>query len=503
MKKKLIVLLVLAMLTGMVAGCGTKKPGTSNETKDSMTLGIVSDLDSFDNALGQNSLDFIVRRCLYDPLVHIDPYTGAEEMRLAESYEVNDADTEYTFHLRENVKMHDGSILDADDVVFSLQLAKESSDVGKNLAAMGSAEAVDKNTVKVTLSYPTSSFLKGQSMISIISEDQYNTLGQAEYSKAPVGTGPYKYISYENENKITFEAFEDYYRGKAAIKKIVIKQFEDSNSLAIAVEGEEVDAGYSVVPSAIENIKSNENIAIQQIETTKWCLMPMNTDNGMLSNVKIRQAISYAIDRDFVVDAAREGHAKAISTLFVSKFDFTKDVKTYDYNVEKAKSLIAESGVDVSNSTLKIMTYAGCKTEAEAVKSNFEAVGLKVDIEMLEGGTLYQNMMTGNFEIAICRNGTAIDDPDQYYNMVTEGGIGTENYARYANAEVKSLMDSAKIELDENKKNELYKQALEIIQEDCPYASIYEMPDLCTSVKGLNVNWGYNGMFYLYDFSWK
>ena len=126
-----------------------------------------------------------------------------------------------------------------------------------------------------------------------------------------------------------------------------------------------------------------------------------------------------------------------------------------------------------------------------------------MEIEILESGALYGGLASGDIPFSLTRLGTSAVDPDQYYNMVSENGFSSLNYSRYVNDEVEELMVQARSEKDEEERDTLYREALEIIQDDAPYAVIYEMPDLNASVKNLNVNWGLNGMYYLYDFSWK
>lgn len=504
MKKRIALAMALVLALSMLTGCGSgEESGRAEESK--MILGIeCAEAVSLDIANGQYSLNFVIRRCLYEPLVHVDPITGEEEMRLADSYTVSDDNTVYTFKLKPDVKMHDGSVLNADDVVYSLNMTKESEDVGKNLAAMESAKALDDQTVEVTLAQPYAAFMKNLSMVFILSADAYEEKGADGFDAAPVGCGPYKFVSYENDNKITLEAFEDYYREPAPIKTVEIRQFADTNALAIAMEGGELDAAAGLNPVDYENVASNDNIEINEIQTTKFCVMTMNNEKAPFDNKKVRQAINYAIDRAFVLDAAREGKGNPTSLLFNTSLACTEGVAEYECDVEKAKELLKEAGIKLPMKLdAKLSIAANCKTEAEAVQESLSKVGIEVEIEILEAGALYGGLATGDVPLALIRLGTSAIDADQYYDMVSKNGFSSLNYARYVNDDVEKLMIAARSEQDETKRNAIYKEALEIIQEDAPYAMVYEMPDLNASVKNLNVNWGLNGMYYLYDFSWK
>lgn len=504
MKKRIAMMMALILAFSMLTGCGSSG-GSERAEESKMIMGIeCADAISFDIANGDYALNFVLRRCLYEPLVHVDPITGEEEMRLADSYEVSDDNTVYTFKLKPDVKMHDGSVLTADDVVYSLNMTKESEYVGKNLASMESAKAIDDQTVEVTLTAPYAAFMKNLSMVFILSANAYEGKGADGFDAAPVGCGPYKFVSYENDNKITLEAFEDYYREPASIKNVEIRQFADTNALAIAMESGELDAAAGINPVDYENVASNDNIEINEIQTTKFCLIPMNTEKEPFNNKKVRQAINYAIDRQFVLDAAREGKGKPTSLLFNTIMPCTEGVAEYEYDVEKAKTLLKEAGVTLPlKLDTKLSVAANCKTEAEAVQESLSKVGIEVEIEILEAGALYGGLATGDVPFSLVRLGTSAIDADQYYNMVSENGFSSLNYARYVNADVEKLMIAARSEQDETKRDALYKEALEIVQEDAPYAMVYEMPDLNANVKNLNVNWGLNGMYYLYDFSWK
>lgn len=503
MKKRIAIAMTFILAFTLLTGCGSGSEDSGRAEESKMILGIQSDLTSFDIANGEASLDFVIRRCLYEPLVHVDPISGEEEMRIAESYTVSDDQTVYTFKLRPDVKMHDGSVLTAEDVVYSLNMTKESLEVGKNLSAMKEARVVDEQTVEVVLDAPYAAFMKNLSMCFILSADAYEA-GADAFNDAPVGCGPYKYVSYENESKITLEAFEDYYRDEAPIKTVEIRMFSDTNALAIAMEGGELDAAAAISPVDYENVVSNDNIVIDEIQTTKFCMLSMNTTVAPFDKKEVRQAINYALDRQFVLDAAREGKGNATSLLFNTAMSCTEGVEEYTYDAEKAKELLKQAGVSLPLTLdTKLVTYEGCKTEAEAVQESLAQVGINVEIEILEAGALYSGLATGDHAFSLTRLGTSAIDADQYYNMVSENGFSSLNYSRYVNADVEKLMVQARSEQDPQKRDDLYAEALELVQDDAPYAVIYEMPDLNASVKNLNVNWGLNGMYYLYDFSWK
>lgn len=517
MKKIFALAMVFLLSLGLFAGCSPSEQGDnpdgqlqdnanseSQGGESSLVFGISSDLGSFDVATGQNALDFVIRRCLYEPLVHVDPVTGEESMRLAESYEVSDDGLTYTFHLRADVKMHDGTILTADDVVYSLDMTKASADVGKNLSAMKEARAVDENTVEILLDAPYAAFMKGLSMVFVLSAEAHQTLGSDGFNEAPVGCGPYQFVSYENESKITLKAFDNYYRGVAPIKNIEIRQFSDTSALAIAMEAEELDAAAAINPVNYEDIISNENIVINEIQTTKFGVIAMNTNIAPFDNQLVRQAINYALDREFILESCREGIGNATSLLFNSVMTCTEGAMEYEYDPDKAAELMEQAGLSLPYVVdVPITTYAGCKAEAEAVQGSLSALGIEMEIEILETGAFYDGLASGSIGLAITRLGTSAIDPDQYYNMVSENGFSSINYAHYVNPEVEQLMIKARSEADAETRDELYKQALDIIQQDAPYAVLYEMPDLEASVKGLNVDWGLNGMHYLYDFSWS
>ncbi len=495
----LVLTLSLAFSVFMMTGC---MPTNERDT-NKLVLGVRSNLGSFDVAKGQNSLDFIIRRCLYDPLVHVDPVTGEEFMRLAEKYTKSDDGLTYTFYLRKDVKMHDGSGLTAKDVVFSLNLTKESADVSKNLSAMKSAKALDDYTVEVSLDAPYAAFMKGISMVFILSAQAYETLGSNDFSKAPVGCGPYQFVSYENENKITLKAFADYYRGAAPIENVEIRQFADENAMAIALESGELDCAAAISTTSYANLSTNPDLVINQIQTTKYGLLSMNTTVAPFDNKLVRQAINYAINRKFILDSCRSGIGKTSSLLFNSVLSCTEGVEEYTYDPDKAIALLEEAGITLPlKLDAKISTMSSTKVVAEAIQSCLKEIGIEMEIEVLEAGAFFEGALSGKVVLGVANLGTSAVDADQYYNCISEAGLTSLNFARYVNPEVDALMLQARTIADQKERDAAYRQILEMIQEDAPYAILYEMVDLEASVKGLNVNWGLNGMFYLYDFSW-
>lgn len=500
--KMTAVLLALLMAAVLFVGCnnGSQQGGE----KTSLTLGCVSDITSFNVADGQEMYDFVIRRCLYEPLVHVDPNTGEEVMRLAENYETSDDHTVYTFHLRKDVKMHDGSTLTADDVVFSLNMTKASPDVDKNLSAMKEAKAVDASTVEIILESPYAAFMQGLSMVFIQSKSAYETAGADAYNNAPVGPGPYKFVSYENENKVTLTAFDDYYGNAPAIKDIELRQFQDANALAIALEAQEIDAAYNISPVSVMDLKSNDSIAITEIPSTVFMVLAMNTQQEPFNDVNLRKAICYAIDNQSIVDSARDGIGTATTNILNLSLPFMNGAAEYEHNAEKAKSILEEAGYTLPYKLdCPLTIHSGIKTEAEVVKSNLEAAGIIVEINTVEPSVLYTDATNGSIGLSLLKVGTSSIDGDQYGQYVCTFGIGSNNYAQYSNAEVDRLFEEARCELDTAKRNQLYKEAVAILNEEAVYCGIYQQPMIAANNADLNADWGLNNMYYLSNFSWK
>ena len=404
MKKTLALILALVMMLSLLAGCGATStsapdaapaPGaTSAPEAVRDTLNVSIGKVGF-NCDGQ-AFDYVEdRRILfqiYEGLVDYDDLNGVAVPRLAESYDINDAGTEYTFHLRKDVKFHNGEPMKASDVVFSLNRAMQPEMLAsKYCAFIEGVEEVDEYTVKFTLSEPYAPFISNLCWVFIYSEKEVTAQGDAFGTQAALaGTGPYYIDSMDPNVKIVLKAFPEYYRGEAAIKNINFTVFTDSDAGMIAFESGELDWYGIGSAEEYERISATKGFAGEAVVANHVTFMVVNptTGNEALKDERVRQAIAYSLNKDELNYAAFSGYAGNADFMDHPSYEVgaPKGGDAYEYNPEKAKQLLADAGYadGVDCGTLLTYNTGYYGTVATAMQAQMAAVGIKIEIELMD-----------------------------------------------------------------------------------------------------------------------
>lgn len=516
MKKRILsFLLVLVMLMSTLIGCtqssgnleGSKSPQGSQDpapvtvNKDKLTLFINADVSSFDPTLSSSSASQIVTSQIYDPLVFVNGKHEVEN-RLAEKYSVSEDNLVYTFEIKKGVKFHNGEELKADDVVFSIERVMESPFFFSMVESVDRAEAVDDYTVKIYMKDVNAPFIDSLSYIMIFNRKAVEEAGDS-YSDNPVGTGPYKYVSYEAGVDVKLTRFEDYYRGPARVKDVTYRIIPDRNTATISLRTGEIDAGPFAL-SAYDSVVNEANLVTQEWSSNVVNYLAVNHEVAPFDNKLVRQALNYAIDREYIVDVATEGHA-TLSTIMLPEvvFGFSDQInQTYTYDPEKAKELLKEAGITTPMNVGTItMADDVNKGIAEALQQCLADVGLTADIEVLEMNKYFDETDSGNYEI--CLNAIALTmDADSYAPLYAADQINGLNTARYNNPQVEELFAQARSTLNTEERLKKYAEAYNKINDDAVYVPIYMTKSVFAYNKNLKIDNIYPSIQFAYEMHW-
>ena len=316
MKRFISLLMATLMLVTLLAGCGdnANKDQGSDESTNSVTLRNTGFLTTSDPNQTTNTHEYTVHENIYEGLYDLNEASGGYDLRLAESIEPNEDATEYIVHLRQDVKFHNGEQMTADDVVFSYDKAQASPKQASYVRPLDHAEKVDDYTVKIVMKSSFSPIGHMLHKVKILSQKEVLEQGD-NFGKIAnkAGTGPYMWdeSNYNPKTSWSAVAFEDYYRGKAAIERVTWNVIEDDTSAITALQNGEVD--YMVVPiSYWEDVKSTGKFTCvekQSNEVMTFCInIESPTYGSILQNDKVRLAIMYAIDRDGVNKLVCDGY---------------------------------------------------------------------------------------------------------------------------------------------------------------------------------------------------
>lgn len=501
--KGLVLTLTLTMTMGLFASCGGGKDGGDGEAKTDLTVAIDSDYATLHPTDTMSSAESHITAQIYDALI-AESYEDSEvlEPRVADKWEVSKDGKCYTFYLNPNITFHNGDPVTADDVAFSLDLYSKSEYQGAVVEGMDHYEVVDEHTIKIYTTHVYAPFLHAMTDLYIADKKYAESVDENTFAQEPVGCGPYKFVSHEVGDKAIFEAYEDYYRGAPKIKKVTFKVISDIASMGMAIQAGDID--FAEIDASVKStLEGTDGVKLIEADQTTFAFVAMNTEKEPYNNVKFRQAINYAIDRESLLASVQEGLGEVNSNLLTpGRLGYSDDQIKYTYDVDKAKSLLKEAGVKEGTDLGKMYVAEQYKLLAQMVQANLEAVGLKVEIEILEFNAYLDKLRQGDFGITALQMSLQ-GDTQQMAMAVCSDYIGMANNSRYSNKEIDDMFNKATTIIDEKEREAHYQKIFAKIQEDAPYAVIYNPGMLYAANANLNVHTlPLEGEYYFVDFSW-
>ena len=464
-----------------------------------------------------------VRSLMFNSLVKKDDkfdYVG----ELALDIKRSDDGLVFTFPLHDGVKFHDGRVMSSADVkytldtVFSSTFAKsasfyEGSGADKH-SLIKSVEAPDAKTVIVTLTKPWVGLLSNLVPIGIIPKDSYES-----QKTHPLGTGPFVFGNYDNAQQVVdLTAFPDYWEGPAKIQSVRVRVLSDMNQLQAELRAGRVDIAplpTSLSPDAVKQLGEDPNLKVVQFSGSNVNLLTINTSSPPLDNVKVRQAVAYAIDREGMIKNLLLGFGKnAHSIIPEESWSYTPG-QIYSYDPTASKRLLDEAGFrdpdgdgpqfrfpkpivyKVSGSSAAGRNYAG------VIQNYLKSVGIPVEIVTPEQNTFFDELRRGNFQIAYSQWVGGNQDPIFYKDLFATSEIPTEsrasrNRSRYSNKDLDALLEEAVNTFDRQKARELYARIQAIVSRDLPVFPLWYQANIVIArknVENIQVNasgdWGF------------
>lgn len=499
MKKFTAVFAAAAMAVSLAGAALTVQA----EGKTDLVIAVDADVDTLHPSDFSTTIEHDILSQIYDPLMYMNPDgTHDPEPRIAESYEISEDGLDYTFHLRNDVTFHDGTALTAADVKFSLEMYQNSEYQGSMVTGLASVDTPDDYTVVCHLENAYSPFMLGVCQVHIASKAYYESSAD-DFVNSPVGSGPYKYVGRNNGSNVTLEAYENYYRGAAAIKNVTFEVIPDQSTTAIALQTGEVN--FATIESAtIAQLQANDTIAIAEVPTSGFTYVSMNTEKAPFDNVLVRQAINYAINRENVVAVCYDGEAEVNSNICSKdRFGYSDDQFQYTYDPEKAKELLAEAGIETPYDLGEMLVAEKYSNIATVLQSDLAAVGLNVTIGVKEFNAYIGELTSGNYSITALE--MTLDGDSQMLEMAfTSDYIGTANNARYSDPEMDELFTKTRTETDTDARAELFDQILSKAQDEAIYAVLCNPLTLYAYNADLQCpEFPFEGIYSIYDFSWQ
>ncbi len=517
--KKLLSLLLAATLMLSLAACSSESasseaddsetPVSSGdaEVKDSLIIAHKGDTPNFDTHDNLNDNGMRINLNIYDPLVRMHNTTYEISPCVAESWSISEDGKEYTFKIKEGIKFSDGTDLSVDDVVFSLQRGMEMPLAVPSFARVVGVEKVDEANVKVILDGPYPEFLFAMALptAGILSETAYNELGAEEYMKSPITTGPYVVSEWSVGEKVELVANENYHMGEVPIKNVEFRVISDDNAAVLSLESGDIDALVDAPFTAYNRISENSELALHEGTTFGYNYILFNTASGPFADPKAREAMAYATDKEAILFAAFDGYGHIIDTPALPEYvGYTDEVTKYAYDLEMAKTLFAEAGINAGDEIVVTSYEPVCAKVSQVLQNSLAEIDINLKIETLERAAYTEKMTDGDFHMTTSNcTFTSPTIDEAVFTMIHSGEIGQGNYGGYQNEVVDRTLEEARASLDQSERAIIYNELLIEMSNDLPMIpTIWRVKNISAdaNLKGVECNpWSF---YNIYDFSW-
>jgi len=505
MRKVLVLLLGLLLCSGSVYA-------------KTLKIGMASDARSMDPYFHNETTTNSMLSNIFEGLTYFDKDLKVYPV-LAESWKVV-GDNTWEFKLRKGVKFHNGNPFNADDVIFSLDRIKnwEKSGFKSKVNMIESFKKVDDYTVQITTKGPYPILLRKLSYVKILDAEFCADKDAAFLGLNPVGTGPYKFVSWEKGQSFTITANPDYWRAQPFYSDVVFKPLTNNATRVAAILSGEVDIIDKVPVMDVQRIKNSSKLNFFMQPGLRLIYLQM--DQGRLEtpyvkgknpflDVRVRRAIYLGINEDAIVKHIMKGFAKPAGQFHPRVvFGYDKSISRPAYNVAEAKKLLAKAGypkgfevtLDAPNNR-----YVNDAQIAQAIASSLSRIGIRVKVNALPKATFFPK--TDRLDTSFFLIGWASTDGDGSsfldgitHTHDTEKGYGRYNRGRYSNPEVDALIEKAGVTIDENERLGYLLKAQKIaLVEDMSVIPLHFQVDLYASSKNVKFSPRTDTHMYVYD----
>ena len=487
------VLLLISLLVSSCAGSTSADPGA-------ITVALDQPPANLDPRIGIDASSERLFQIMFSSLVRKDEHSAIQP-DVALSWDVPDPTT-YVFHLRRDVKFHDGRPLTSKDVAFTFQSILNGSvrtPKAGTFERIQSIETPDPYTVVFKLKEVFAPFLWNLSggAIGIIPDGS-----GPDFNRHPIGSGPFAFVQYIQDQELILKRNENYFGRKAAAPILRFKIIPEAVVAALELQKGSVDIELNVLTSDMNNVlKNDHNLKLMQTEGTNYQYVAFNLTDPVFQDVRVRQAIAHAIDTEAIIKYLRRGEGRlATGVLDSSNWAYEPNVKTYPHDPQHARQLLREAGHEHLSITFRSTNESDSRLLAAVLQQQLRDAGITMEIRSNESATFFADLLAGNFQMYSARWVGGNDDPD-FFNLVFHSKMVPmkgANRGHYSNPRVDGLIDFARRELDMDKRKEAYQEIQRIVAEELPYVSLFHRDNVCIynkRIEGVRVysdaNWTY------------
>ncbi len=433
-------------------------------------------------AAGQDIRE-IVHLNIFEGLAGIDR-DGKIVPALAETWEVSGDGLHYTFHLRKNAVFHDGAPLTAEDVKFTFAraMAADSKNIEKWIfEPVKTVEARDPHTVEITLNYATGLFIYGLAWGDAVI---FSHKSAAQNATHPIGTGPYKLKDWQRGDKLTVTRFDQWWGGKPPLKTVVYRFISDQQATVNAILSGDCDlVPAGVAPELLGSLRQNPDIDVTVGQTEGETILAINNGRKPFDDIRVRRALTYAIDRKAVIEGAMSGFGTPIGSHFSPNHPAYVDLTNYaPYDPAKARALLAVAGYkDGFDASISVPPLSYARRSAEIIAEQLKAVGLRIKLVPLEFPQWLERVYKNkDYDLTVIAHTEPLDikiyaQPDYYF--------------QYNSPAFRELIGKIYHAASEQERNALLGDAQRMLAKDAVNVFLFELPKITLLRKGLSGAW--------------
>lgn len=464
----------ITALAAVVSSCG------GHADRNTLVMIIESSPANLDPRIGTDNQSERIGKLLYDSLLRRDEHFNLQPS-LAERWEMPDPKT-YIFHLRHDVHFHNGTELTAKDVRWTLESLIQGTVVSSKSSTYKMIDRVDTpddNTVVLHLKAPFASLLWSLSdgALGIV---PYGS--GKELAHSPNGSGPFKFVSEDQDNDLVVERNDQYWGDKPRIRRVRFAVVPDITTRALELRKGSADVALNALsPDMLGALRDDPKLKVENSRGTVLMYLAFNLRDPILKDVRVRQAIAYAMDRQAMVHYLWRDYATpADSVLPAQHWAYNSAVRKYEHDPARAGKILDDAGYPEVNGvrfhlTMKTSTEEMTRLLAAVLQQQLREVGIALDIRTFEFATFYSDVVTGAFQLYSLRWLGDNEDPGILEHVFHSASFAPKraNRGYYQNAHVDAWLDEARIEPDQEKRKQLYAKVQARLAEDLPYVNLW------------------------------
>jgi len=465
------------------------------ENPNIIVMGMTSGPNNLDGRIGSDDTSQKIGQLIYSSLVTLDDHLRVVP-QLAERIESPDPKT-WVITVRQGVKFHDGHELTSADVAYTFRslLAPEFvSPIKGAFRMVQSVDVRDRYTVVFTLKEPFLTF-PGNLVIPPVVPDGAGP----EFRDHPIGTGPYKFVRHLVDDRLELAAFDDYYGGRPANDGLILRFVPDDIMRGLELRKGTMDLVINdIAPDIVHQLEQAPTLQTVQSAGTDYQYIGLNLRDPILKDVRVRQALAYAIDYQAIIEYLRRGLAyPAVGIIPPVAWAFEPDVFRFSHDPAHARRLLDEAGFPDPDGdgpatrftlSLKVSNIEFNRLQSAVIQQNFRAVGVGLDVRMYEFATLYADVLQGNFQLYFLQwTGGYAADPDILRRAFHSQQIPPSGFNRgyFSNPQVDELIDHATASTDEGARMRLFGEVQKILAKEVPYISLWDKTNFAVAQRTL------------------